>query len=70
MTLICLERLDAQGNCRSAKPLWLAWVGESSFRLEIVSLAYLRRFIIEHWYRASFRNLTLDITTPEYIRTM
>jgi len=68
MTLICLEQLDAQGNCRSAKPLWLVWVGESPFRLEVVSLAYLRRFIIEHWYRLAKQTLhwTLPhLSTPE-----
>jgi len=49
MLVLRVERLDAQGNLRISKPLWLAWVGEQMPSLEEVWRFYLRRFTIDHW---------------------
>ena len=58
-----VERLDAQGNERVSKPLWLAWVGEEMPPLEEVWRLYLRRFTIDHWYR--FLKQRLHWTVPK-----
>jgi hypothetical protein len=68
MTLMLVEPKALGSNCRQVKPLWLAWIGENSCSLEVVWMDYLRRFAIEHWYRQSQANITLDSThlsTPE-----
>ncbi len=44
-----VERIDAQGNLRVSKPLWLAWVGEEMPPKKSVWRLYLRRFTIDHW---------------------
>jgi hypothetical protein len=62
MLLIRVELLDAQGNMRVSKPLWLAWVGEEMPPLEEVWSLYLRRFTIDHWYR--FLKQRLHWTVP------
>jgi hypothetical protein len=62
MLIIRVERLDAQGNMRVSKPLWLAWVGEEMPPLEEVWSLYLRRFTIDHWYR--FLKQRLHWTVP------
>lgn len=68
MTLILVERKALGSNCRQVKPLWLAWIGEgeNSCSLEVVWMDYLRRFAIEHWYRQSQANITLDSTPSEH----
>jgi hypothetical protein len=63
MLLIRVERLDAQGNLRELKPLWLAWVGEEMPPVEQVWRLYLRRFTIDHWYR--FLKQRLHWTVPK-----
>ena len=62
MTLMLVEPKALGSNCRQVKPLWLAWIGENSCSLEVVWMDYLRRFAIEHWYRESQANITLDST--------
>jgi hypothetical protein len=64
MLLLRVERLDAQGNMRVSKPLWLAWVGEEMPPLEEVWCLYLRRFTIDHWYR--FLKQRLHWTVPNF----
>jgi hypothetical protein len=51
MTLILLERKAIDSNPRSAKPLWLVWLGDNQPQLENIWQQYLRRFAIDHWYR-------------------
>ncbi len=63
MSLIRVERLDAQGNLRVSKPLWLAWVGEQMPPVSAVWLLYLRRFSVDHWYR--FLKQRLHWTLPK-----
>ena len=63
MSLIRVERLDAQGNLKELKPLWLAWVGEEMPPVEQVWRLYLRRFRIDHWYR--FLKQRLHWTVPK-----
>ena len=63
MLVLRVERLDAQGNLRVSKPLWLAWVGEEMPPLESVWRLYLRRFTIDHWYR--FLKQRLHWTVPK-----
>ncbi|MEH2028739.1 MAG: hypothetical protein V7K67_03490 [Nostoc sp.] len=63
MLLLRVERLDAQGNERVSKPLWLAWVGEEMPPLEEVWCLYLRRFTVDHWYR--FLKQRLHWTAPK-----
>ena len=63
MLVLRVERLDAQGNMRVSKPLWLAWVGEEMPPLESVWRLYLRRFTIDHWYR--FLKQRLHWTVPK-----
>jgi len=62
MLIIRVERLDAQSNMRTSKPLWLAWVGEEMPPLEEVWCLYLHRFTIDHWYR--FLKQRLHWTVP------
>jgi hypothetical protein len=64
MLVLRVERLDAQGNLRVSKPLWLAWVGEQMPTLEEVWRLYLRRFTIDHWYR--FLKQRLHWTVPKF----
>jgi len=63
MLVLRVERLDAQGNLRVSKPLWLAWVGEEMPPIEEVWRLYLRRFTIDHWYR--FLKQRLHWTVPK-----
>ncbi|MHC5739292.1 NF041680 family putative transposase [Nostoc sp.] len=63
MLLLRVERLNAQGNLRVFKPLWLAWVGEQMPSLEEVWRLYLRRFTVDHWYR--FLKQRLHWTVPK-----
>lgn len=51
MRLIQVQRLDATGHPRPARPLWLVWVGESPPPLDTLWQRYLQRFAIDHWYR-------------------
>jgi hypothetical protein len=62
MQLILVERLDAQGNCRTGKPVWLVWVGESMPPLDQIWQLYCRRFGVDHWFR--FAKQRLHWTLP------
>ena len=63
MSLLLVERLNQDGLVRSAKPLWLAWVGEEMPPLSEVWQLYLRRFAVDHWYR--FVKQRLHWTLPK-----
>ncbi|NMF67039.1 hypothetical protein DP113_19460 [Brasilonema octagenarum UFV-E1] len=62
MDLIQVERLD-EGLIRTAKPLWLIWVGEGIPELSQIWRQYLRRFAVDHWYR--FAKQRLHWTLPK-----
>jgi hypothetical protein len=62
MQLILVERLDAQGNCRTGKPVWLVWVGETMPPLNQIWQLYCRRFGVDHWFR--FAKQRLHWTLP------
>jgi len=67
MNLIQVERLDEFGGQKS-RPLWLAWLGVEMPTLSELWRLYLRRFVIEHWYRFAKQRLhwTLPkLSTPE-----
>jgi hypothetical protein len=57
MQLIRVERLDAAGNPRSDKPVWLAWVGETMPPLHQIWQLYTRRFGVDHWFRVAKQRL-------------
>jgi hypothetical protein len=59
-TVILVERLDAP----ESNPLWLMWVGPDKPDLNQVWHQYLRRFVIEHWYR--FVRQRLHWTCPRF----
>lgn len=60
MSLILVECLDRVKK----KPLWLAFVGLEEPPLETLWRLYLRRFLIEHWYR--FAKGRLHWTLPRF----
>jgi hypothetical protein len=62
MQLILVERLDAQGNRRTDKPVWLVWVGEAMPPLADIWQLYCRRFGVDHWFR--FAKQRLHWTLP------
>ncbi|AUB39085.1 IS4 transposase [Nostoc flagelliforme CCNUN1] len=62
MHLIQVERLDELCE-RKFKPLWLIWVGLEMPELSQIWRQYLRRFVIDHWYR--FIKQRLHWTLPE-----
>jgi hypothetical protein len=62
MQLILVERLDPDGNRRSDKPIWLAWVGEAMPPLGDIWQLYCRRFGVDHWFR--FAKQRLHWTLP------
>ena len=67
MHLIQVERLDEFGGQKS-RPLWLAWLGIEMPTLSEFWRLYLRRFVIDHWYRFAKQRLhwTLPkLSTPE-----
>lgn len=47
--ILRVEIVEPAGKRRKFKPLWLAWVGESS-QLAQLWCKYRQRFSIEHWY--------------------
>ena len=69
MSLILVERLEAETDQLKTQPLWLVWVRLQMPPLLEIWQLYLRRFTIEHWYRQCQTNLTLDgspkLSTPE-----
>lgn len=64
MQLILVERLDAQGNRRTGKPVWLVWVGETMPPLDQIWQLYCRRFGVDHWFR--FAKQRLHWTLPNF----
>ena len=67
-TLLCCERLDAQGERKDARPLWLWVVGERRGEVSPLEVFgwYRRRFGVEHTFRFLKRNLLLTAyQTPE-----
>jgi hypothetical protein len=66
LSLIRVERLT---SCATPlKPFWLIWVGLESPSLNIVWQQYLRRFVIDHWYRFAKQRLHWalpQLATPE-----
>ena len=63
MHLIQVERLDELCG-RKFKPLWLIWVGLEMPELSQIWRQYLRRFVIDHWYR--FIKQRLHWTLPHF----
>jgi hypothetical protein len=53
MSVLLVERLTKDGASAVSKPMWLAFVGLSMPSVTEVWRLYLRRFAIDHWYRAS-----------------
>ena len=62
MHLIQVERLDEFGGQKS-RLLWLAWLEIEMPTLSEFWRLYLRRFVIDHWYR--FAKLRLHWTLPK-----
>ena len=68
MSLILVERLEAETDQLKTQPLWLVWVGCQMPPLNEIWQQYLRRFAIEHWYRLAKQTLHWTIpqlSTPE-----
>ena len=64
MSVILVERLKPDGSKRVAKPMWLAFIGESMPSYTEIFQYYLRRFGVEHWYR--FAKQRLHWTLPKF----
>lgn len=68
MSVLLVERLNEDGSKRIAKPMWLAFIGESMPPCIEILQFYLRRFGVDHWYRLAKQRLhwTLPkLSTPE-----
>lgn len=68
MVVLRIERLDARGTRRDPKVLWVAWVGAPPPPLETWWRRYLRRGVVDHWYRFAKQRLrwTLPrVKTPQ-----
>ncbi len=68
LTLFRIERPSARGTRRDPRVVWLGWCGQPLEALEQTWRDYLRRYVIEHWYR--FVNQSLHwkrprLSTPE-----
>ena len=68
VTLFRLERPAACGSRRDPRVVWLGWCGQPLGALDETWRDYLRRYVIEHWYR--FANQSLHwkrprLSTPE-----
>ena len=63
ITLFRIERLDARGTRRDPKVVWLGYSGLELPQESQQWREYLRRFIIEHWYR--FIKQSLHWTKPK-----
>jgi hypothetical protein len=67
-TVIRVEVRKARGTRRDPKVMWLLWKGEDLLPLAEAWRTYLRRFVIDHWYRFSKQSLhwTMPrVKTPE-----
>ena len=53
MSVVLVERLTTDGRAKTNKPMWLAFAGLKMPPPDRVWRLYLRRFAIDHWYRAS-----------------
>lgn len=68
LTLFRIERPAARGSRRDPRVVWLGWCGQPLPALAQTWREYLRRYLIEHWYR--FANQSLHwkrphLSTPE-----
>ena len=70
MSVLLVERLTTDDFTRISKPMWLAFTGLSMPTVTEVWRLYLRRFAIDHWYRASQKSSTLDSSCIKYTRSM
>jgi hypothetical protein len=70
MSVVLVERLTTDGCAKTNKPMWLAFVGLKMPPPDRVWLLYLRRFAIDHWYRASEKSSSLDCSCVKYTRSM
>jgi hypothetical protein len=70
MSVVLVERLTADGCATTNKPMWLAFVGLKMPPPTSIWRLYLRRFAIDHWYRASQKSSTLDCSSVKYTRSM
>lgn len=67
MEIIRVEVIKPVGRHRKFKPLWLAWLGKTMPTLDELWHKYLRRFVLEHWYR--FAKQRLYWTQPQLSST-
>lgn len=63
-----IQRLQARGTRRDPGVVWLGWCGQTRLAITTGWREYLRRYVIEHWYR--FANQSLhwklpQLSTPE-----
>ena len=68
LTLLRIERIEARGTRRDPKVVWLGYLAEAQPPLEKWWLLYLRRYVIEHWYRFAKQRLYWTLprfSTPE-----
>ena len=66
--VVHIERPQARGTRRDPRSLWVAWVGQAPPPLADWWKQYLRRFVVDHWYRFLKQRLywTLPhLKTPE-----
>ena len=62
VSLFRIERPAARGSRRDPRVVWLGWCGEPLPPLQETWRDYLRRYVIEHWYR--FANQSLHWKLP------
>ncbi len=68
VTLFRIERPAARSSRRDPRVVWLGWCGKSLGPLEQTWREYLRRYVIEHWYRFANQSLRWKLpplSTPE-----
>jgi hypothetical protein len=57
MQLVRIVANGKSGSNRSAKPMWLCWLGGKMPSLEQTWRCYLRRFAVDHWNRLAKQRL-------------
>jgi hypothetical protein len=62
LTVFRIERAAAPATRRHPRVVWLGWCGQPPGELAPSWRAYLRRYVIEHWYR--FANQSLHWKLP------
>jgi hypothetical protein len=58
-----IQRLNARGTRRDPSVVWLGWCGQAPLEISTGWCDYLRRYVIEHWYR--FANQSLRWKLPQ-----